>query len=121
MSWDWIALLAMIVMVTAIVGGVILLLPITRRLGALLEAMTEERRRDSPELRRTLARFGQSLEAIEDRLMLLEEKQDFTEELLSERRRRELRAGVGEEVEADDPGDSEVAARREGSIRDSRG
>ena len=53
--------------------------------------------------------------------MLLEEKQDFTEELLGERRRRKLRTGGGEEDDGDGLADSTAGAQREASARESRG
>lgn len=106
MDWDWIATMVMIMVVVATVGGVVLLFPVSRRLGALLEAMTQERR-NSPEVRSALTRVRRSVEALEDRLELLEEKQDFTEKLLDDRNRRRLERGAEERGEKDsDPGSS---------------
>lgn len=85
----------MIMVVVATVGGVVLLLPLSRRLGALLEAMTRERE-DSPGMRRAVVQLRQSMETLEERLELLEEKQDFTEQLLGERNRKSLKGGVEE-------------------------
>ena len=102
MDWDWIALMVMIMVVVATVGGVVLLLPVSRKLGGLLEAMTRERQ-DSPQVRSAIARLRQSIDTLEDRLELLEEKQDFTEDLLRDRNRKSL-PGPQEEG---DPGEPE--------------
>ncbi len=54
-----------------------------------------------------LSRVRRSVEALEDRLELLEEKQDFTEKLLDDRSRRRLERGAEEGGEKDsDPGSS---------------
>ena len=77
----------MVIMVTGtIVGGlVVLLLPISRRLGKYLEVLAEERRREmnaSPMDRSDMARIAQVLETVDARLQRLEDKQDFTDKLL---------------------------------------
>ena len=60
------------------VAGVILLRPLSHRLGALLEAMARER----DELRgKDDHRLRELLDAVEARVSLLEERQDFTEAL----------------------------------------
>jgi hypothetical protein len=61
------------------VAGVILLRPITKRLGDLLELLILERRRQSAA---PLPRLGETLERMEERLRLLEERQDFTDSLV---------------------------------------
>jgi hypothetical protein len=64
-----------------VIGAVILLFPISRRLGALLEVMTQQKRHlpkgveTEPILR--------ALSGIEDRLARLEERQSFAEALLA--------------------------------------
>jgi hypothetical protein len=73
----------MVVMTTFIVvgGGVLLLRPLAKRLGGLIDVMIAERRRASvPDDRDRLAAV---LENLEQRLRLLEERQDFTDSLLS--------------------------------------
>ena len=62
-------------------AGIILLRPLTRRLGDLLEVMVTDRRRASlapPDLR-----VHETLSRIEERLRMLEERQDFTDSLLA--------------------------------------
>ena len=70
------------------VGAVALLRPIAKKLGTYLEVLAEERRRqlmERPLDRSDTARITATLEALENRLALLEEHQDFTNRLLAER------------------------------------
>jgi hypothetical protein len=78
----------MVVAVTLIVvgGGVALLRPISKRLGAYLEAATRARREGPPALE---PRVMETLERIDERLRLVEERQDFTDALLNRPSRRE--------------------------------
>lgn len=92
MDWDLIAPMVVSVVLIVTVGGVILLRPLSSRLGELVEAMTEERR-ETPQLDRTLSRIRDSLESLDARLTLVEERQDFAEELLRSEGRKELRRG----------------------------
>lgn len=72
-----------IVMVTGILttGAVLILRPISLRLGSLLEAMTDRQRRplSPPEL----TQIRELLTGIDGRLSVLEERQDFAEALIS--------------------------------------
>ena len=61
-------------------GGVILLRPLSKRLGDLLEAMALERR--NPRLREEVLRMHDLVENLNARLALMEERQDFTDSLL---------------------------------------
>ena len=75
----------MICIVTGILttGGVLIFRPITKRLGALLEVMTQERlaARNAPPPE--LGQVRDLLAGIDARLSALEERQDFAEALLS--------------------------------------
>jgi hypothetical protein len=73
----------MIVMVTGILttGAVLILRPISTRLGVLLEAMTERQRR--PAAPPELAQIRELLTGIDGRLSMMEERQDFAEALIS--------------------------------------
>ncbi len=75
----------MVVMVTGIVttGAVLILRPISRRLGTLLEAMTRERLRAANTDPNESARIRELLTSIDGRLTQLEERQDFAEALMS--------------------------------------
>jgi hypothetical protein len=67
-------------------GGVILLRPLSRRLGDLLEAIAAQKRQSVGPVE--LARLQQSLDQVQARLATLEERQGFTESLLSSGGRR---------------------------------
>lgn len=72
-------------------GGVILLRPISKKLGTYLEVLAEERRRSlqqqsQPLLGQEATRLAAALERIEDRLAQVEKNQDFTDRLLAERK-----------------------------------
>lgn len=79
---DWEVIAPMVVMLALIVttGGVILLYPISKRLGQLLEAMTQEKRAGT--LQKELAQARELMATMESRLSLLEERQSFSEALL---------------------------------------
>lgn len=77
------------VILTLTIGGVILLKPIANKLGTLLEAMAKERQ--EPRLSEEMGHIRELLETISGRLSLLEERQDFTDALLSDPERRRLR------------------------------
>lgn len=73
------------VTLTVVVGAVALFRPITKRLGNYLEMITRAKLQpESP----VEPRIAETLERIEERLRLLEERQEFTDALL---RRGELR------------------------------
>jgi hypothetical protein len=75
-----------------VLGGVILLRPITKRLGAYLEVLAEERRRSVPTGQvADVQRIASTLEAMDRRLAALEERQEFTDALLGDRDREERR------------------------------
>lgn len=72
-----------IVMVTGIVStaGVLILRPISKRLGDLLEVMTRERR--LPDRGAEVAQLRDVMQSIDSRLALMEERQDFAEAILN--------------------------------------
>ncbi|MCI0433598.1 MAG: hypothetical protein L0271_08105 [Gemmatimonadetes bacterium] len=82
----------MIVAVTFIVvtGGVILLRPVARRLGDLIDVMIADKRRVSQPDALTpsdVERLRNVIESVDQRLRLLEERQDFTDALLGAQNR----------------------------------
>ena len=81
---DWEALVALVVpslfIVTA--GGVLILRPIAAKLGTLLDAMAREKSSSALEETR---RLRETVETMNERLSLLEERQDFTERLIEPR------------------------------------
>jgi hypothetical protein len=75
----------MIVGVTFIVttGAVILLRPLSRRLGELLQVMSKQKAQ--PDVTPELEQMRTVLSSVESRLALLEERQRFTDALLERR------------------------------------
>jgi hypothetical protein len=67
---------------TVVIGGVILLYPITRRLGAFLEAKLEDRHTPDTRLANEVAALGEAVRGMESELRAIAEKQEFTERLL---------------------------------------
>lgn len=68
-------------------GGVILLRPISKRLGTYLELLADERRaRLNPAAKPTdTARIVALLENMEERIARIEDRQEFTDRLLTDR------------------------------------
>ena len=73
------------------IGGVLVLRPISKHLGAYLEALT--RQQMEPGQQRELTQMRELMETMSQRLMLLEERQDFAERLLESRDKKELPGG----------------------------
>ena len=90
----------MLVMMTLIIttGGVILLRPITKKLGTYLEVLAEERRqalqKASPRESVDSARMLSLLESMDDRMQRLEDRQDFTDRLLTKRDQTVITSGT---------------------------
>lgn len=86
----------MMVPITGILtaGTVMLLRPITKELGGLLQAMTQERKLRVAPAPATpdMTQVRDLLTAIDGRLSLMEERQDFAEALLSGAERRVIAA-----------------------------
>jgi len=93
MEWEVIAPMMMIITLILTVGTVRLFRPITKRLGDLLELRMKQARGEieNPQTER----MEHLLETISSRLSLVEERQDFTDSLLSSRRAetREIPSG----------------------------
>ena len=95
---DWDAFAPMVVLLTLILtaGGVLLLRPLTKRLGDLVQVMAEERRLKTQPQGAELGQLRDVLESINARLALLEERQDFTDQLISATRQKALDASASE-------------------------
>jgi len=63
-----------------VTGGVVLLRPLTKRLGDYLETLTRARRAPQAAIE---PRIVETLERMEERLRMLEDRQDFTDSLLN--------------------------------------
>jgi hypothetical protein len=89
-----------------VTGAVILLRPLTRRLGELLEVMVRQRTEAPPTPE--LTQIRDLLLNVESRLSLLEERQSFAEALLASHSQR---AGVALEPNGTNPTPREIAPR----------
>lgn len=82
-DWDVVAPMIVAIVLFVTTGGVIILRPIAKRVGDLLEVYAREREGGfEVEMRQT----RELLETMNARLQLMEERQDFTERLLAEPR-----------------------------------
>ena len=87
-DWDNVAPMVMGIVMFLTIGGVLILRPIAKHLGAYLEALT--RQQLDPGRRDDLGQIRDTLDHMNQRLALLEERQDFAERLLENRERKEL-------------------------------
>jgi len=76
-------------------GAVLILRPITKRLGLLLEAIAKSKMGTPGDAAAELALMRGTLEQMSKRLDLLDERQDFTERLLNSAQRRNARFAPG--------------------------
>lgn len=83
--WEAIAPMVVAIVMFLTIGGVLVLRPIAKHLGAYLEALT--RQSLEGDHRADMAQLRDVLETIDQRLHLLEERQDFNDRLLAERSR----------------------------------
>ena len=95
MEWELIAPMVMSVVLILTVGGVLILRPIAKRLGGLLEVMTRERLDGSQ--KQELGHVRELLETMNQRLQLIEERQEFTDRLLERREPQRSLPGSNEE------------------------
>lgn len=79
-----------------VTGAVLLLRPITKRLGTYLEVLAEERRHASVAQPADMQRMVTVLEALDQRIARIEERQEFTDALLDEREAPRLSKRQGE-------------------------
>lgn len=80
MEWEFVAPLILGVVFVLTVGGVLILRPISKHLGTLLEAMTREKLDGGKG--HELAHIRELMETMNQRLQLMEERQEFTDRLL---------------------------------------
>ena len=102
---DPVALAGMIftLLLIGMVGGFILLIPVSRRLGAVLDYWLKEKTETSS-LSADAAQARALLESVATRMEALEEKQVFMEELLSERSAPPRLTTPRSEAESDEEG-----------------
>ena len=91
MDWDAIAPMIVAVVFILTVGGVAVLRPIAKRLSDLLELYARDKQSG---LENDVGQIRDLLETMNARLQLIEERQDFTDRLLTgEKRKEELPRG----------------------------
>ena len=90
-DWDQVAPMIVAIVLFLTVGGVMVLRPIAKRVGDILEIMARDRQLG---LEHDLGQMRDLMETMNARLRLMEERQDFTERLLAgERKKEELPPG----------------------------
>jgi hypothetical protein len=85
MDMDLVVVVSFVLMFTLIIGGVVLLFPLTRKLGLLIESRIGERKHSDAAVSDT-RRIENRLTALEDQLRALSARQEFLDDLLVERR-----------------------------------
>jgi hypothetical protein len=93
MDPDSVAPMVVSVVFFVMTGLVILLRPISKKLGNVLEVVAEEKRRrmaEQPMAREDATRIVSILDTLDRRLAQLEERQEFTDKLLVERSKASL-------------------------------
>ena len=79
MEWEFIAPMIISTVFILTVGGVILLRPVMKRLGALLDVLVLQKTKAPDEENR---RLRDTVDTMNERLTLMEERLDFTERLI---------------------------------------
>jgi len=79
-DWEFIAPMIVSIVLFLTIGGVLILRPLALRVSELLELYARDRTQGAD---RELAQVRELLESMDARLRLMEERQDFTERLLS--------------------------------------
>lgn len=79
MDWEYFAPMIISTVFILTVGGVILLRPVTKRLGALLDVLALQKTKSPDEENR---RLRETVETMSERLTLMEERLDFAERLI---------------------------------------
>ena len=90
-DWNMVAPMIVAVVLFLTIGGVLVLRPIAKHLGAYLEALT--RQQLEPGRNEDLHQLRDILDTLNQRLHLLEERQDFAERLLEDRSRNREKLG----------------------------
>ncbi|MGH7470389.1 MAG: hypothetical protein ACRENP_20795, partial [Longimicrobiales bacterium] len=78
---------------TVIVGGFIVLFPVTRRLGLLLESKLQEKKDPMHAELADVRQMKELMHSMEAQIRLLAERQEFTEQLIARRSKEALPPG----------------------------
>jgi predicted phage tail protein len=82
--WNDLAPMLVAICLILTVGGVLILRPLAKRFGELLEMYAKDKEQG---IQADVHQMRELLETMNSRLQLMEERQDFTERLVSDRRR----------------------------------
>jgi hypothetical protein len=93
MDWEFIAPMIVSIVFILTVGGVAVLRPIAKRVSELLELYARDRQSG---IGTEVQQMRELLETMNARLQLMEERQDFTERLLTSGERQGAASGRGE-------------------------
>jgi hypothetical protein len=85
-DWNEVAPMVVGVVMFLTIGAVLILRPISKRVGELLEIYAKEKDSGAPA---EMRRVRELLESVDARLRLVEERQDFTDKLLEAHSTRE--------------------------------
>ena len=95
-EWEFIAPMFISTVLIVTVGGVLVLRPISKRISELLELYSRDRQGG---VESGVLQIRDLLETMDARLHLMEERQEFTEKLLSSGGRSDTSAAAGESEE----------------------
>lgn len=88
---DIIPVLIFVFATVTVIGLLLVTIPVTRRLGRVLEEWVKMRREGAPDraamdgVTEELRSLGRHVEALDDRMQILTDRQDFTESLIESR------------------------------------
>src|SRR5262245_40015194 len=85
MDMEAIAGMVFTLLFTALIGGFILLFPVSKRLGLLLDSKLQDRKKLESESPGELIQLREQLNALEAEVRQLADRQQFTEKMLAER------------------------------------
>jgi hypothetical protein len=86
MDMDLVIGVSFVLMFTLIVGGIVLMFPLSRKIGLLIESRIEERKGAPGPGSDELNRISSRLERLEEQVRAVSARQEFLDDLLVERR-----------------------------------
>jgi hypothetical protein len=84
------AIMIFFLVITLIISGVVLLYPLSRRVGVLLESRLQEKNGPSALTESEVRRLRAAVEGLEVQLRSVSDRQEFLEKILDSRRREQL-------------------------------
>jgi hypothetical protein len=94
---DLVVAVSFVLLLTLIIGGIILMFPLTRKLGLLIESRIGDKHGAAGHDGEDLERISRRLAELEDQLRAVSARQEFLDDLLVERRPTDAlpRGGTG--------------------------